>query len=237
MSAVLTRRSILAAASATGATGAVAQEQAPRVLFIGNSLTYVNDLPRVVASLYAVAGLQLEVEMVAKPDFSLGDHWDDRDARGAIRRGGWSTVVLQQGPSSRDDSRAMLRSAVRRFAPLIAEAGATPALFSAWPQRHRAGDFQRAADSYALAAADVNGLMLPVADAWREAFQLAPSLDLYAADGLHPSRSGTLLAAFVIFAALTSRSPQSLPSDDAGIRLLQQAAANALSGAAAAVPH
>ncbi len=57
------------------------------MLFIGNSLTYVNDLPRVVASLYALARLRVETEMVAKPDFSLTDHWADRDARRAIQRG------------------------------------------------------------------------------------------------------------------------------------------------------
>jgi hypothetical protein len=236
----LTRRSILAAATAAWATGAAAQEpdeaRTPRVLFIGNSLTYANDLPEVVRSLYALEGLQLETQMVAKPNFSLGDHWDDRDAQRAIRRGRWNAVVLQQGPSSREDSREMLRTAVRRFAPLIVEAGATPALFSAWPQRQRMDDFPRAAESYALAAADVNGIMVPVADAWREAFQLVPSLDLYSQDGLHPSRYGTLLAALVVFGALTSRSPQSLVSDNEGIALLQEAAANALSRVAAVVP-
>jgi hypothetical protein len=230
----VTRRSLIAAAAATYALGAAAQEQAPRVLFIGNSLTYYNDLPAMVRSLHALAGLHFETEMVAKPDFSLGDHWDDRDARRAISGGTWNTVVLQQGPSARADSRDMLRADTRRFATLISESGATPALLSAWPERHRRGDFPRAAESYRLAAADVNGVMLPVADAWREAFQLAPSIDRYAADGLHPSRSGSLLAALVIFGALASRSPQSLPSDDAGVTLLQQAAANALTRVAAA---
>jgi hypothetical protein len=225
----VTRRSAVFAVAAACATDAAAQDQTPRVLFIGNSLTYVNDLPRMVRSLYALADLQLETEMVAKPDFSLGDHWDDREAPRAIRRGRWNTVVLQQGPSSREDSREMLRTAVRRFAPLIAEAGATPALFSAWPHRRRMEDFPRAAESYALAAADVNGIMLPVAGAWREAFELVPALDLYAPDGLHPSGHGTLLAALVIFGALTGRSPTSLASGDEGVGLLQQAAANALS--------
>ena len=236
----VTRRTVLVAVGAACATNAAGQDQAPvqppRVLFIGNSLTYANDLPRAVRSLYALVGLPLETAMVAKPNFSLGDHWDDRDARHAIRRRGWSTVVLQQGPSSREDSRAMLREAVRRFAPLIAEAGATPARFSAWPQRQRREDFSRASDSYALAAADVNGILMPVADAWREAFDLAPSLDLYSEDGLHPSRYGTFLAALVIFGALTGRSPASLPSDNQELALLQQAAANALSRVTAAAP-
>ena len=233
----ITRRNALATALAACSTTAAAQEpSAARVLFIGNSLTYVNDLPRVVRSLYAIAGLQLATETVAKPNFSLGDHWDDREAQLAFRRGVWCTVVLQQGPSSREDSRAMLRDAVRRFAPLIAEVRATPALFSAWPHRRRLEDFQRASESYALAAADVNGILLPVADAWREAFRLVPSLDLYAPDGLHPSPHGTLLAALVILGALTRQSPTLLPADNEELARLQQAAANALSRVTAAEP-
>src|SRR2546423_78627 len=71
------------------------------VLFIGNSLTYVNNLPAILEAIADSAGEPLlETRMVAKPDYSLEDHWKDGDARAAIAKGGWGVVVLQQGPSS-----------------------------------------------------------------------------------------------------------------------------------------
>lgn len=227
-----TRRAVLAGvAGALFNSNAAAQDAPTRVLFIGNSLTYSNNLPAMVEALHRLAGLSLVTQMEAQPNFSLGDHWDNHAAQRLIRRGGWSTVVLQQGPSAREDSRVQLRRDTQRFAQLIAEIGARPALFSVWPSRSRAQDFERAEESYALAAADVDGLFLPVATAWREAFRLAPEIDLYS-DALHPTREGSLLAALVIFGALTSRSPLTL-SASVETAPLQQAAANALGAAAA----
>jgi hypothetical protein len=211
-----TRRQALSGGAAlafTTETNAQPQHQT-RVLFVGNSLTYTNNLPRLVSACAATVGVQLETEMAAYPDFGLAEHWDDLRARREIRRGGWDTVVLQQGPSSREDSREMLREYVGRFAPLIVESGARVALFSVWPSRGRAADFPRAEESYELAAADVNGLLLPVAMGWRAAFHLASEVNLYSSDGLHPSRFGSLVAAYVIFGALTARSPAELPDAD-----------------------
>ena len=81
------------------------QAPAPaRVLFVGNSLTYANDLPAMVATLARAAGKPMQVDSVALPDFGLEEHWQQGDARRAIARGGWTYVVLQQGPSALPDS-------------------------------------------------------------------------------------------------------------------------------------
>lgn len=226
-------------AAALCAPEARAQVQ-QHALFIGNSYTYTNNLPGLVQALFQTAGLNLEVSMVANPDFSLGDHWRERAARRAIQRKRWSFVVLQQGPSSQADSRRQLREHVSWFAPLIRAAGAIPALYSTWPMHSRMIDFAPAELSYALAAADVGGILLPAAGAWRHAFDLAPDVQLYDNDGLHPNAHGSLLAALTIFGGLSGRSPLELPSSIAlrrdraeNITQLQQAAANALAGVAA----
>ena len=71
------------------------------VLFVGNSLTYVNDLPGILEAMADSGGQPLlETRMIAKPDYSLEDHWNDGEALTAIAKGGWNLVVLQQGPSS-----------------------------------------------------------------------------------------------------------------------------------------
>src|SRR5688572_65820 len=89
-----------------GVTGG--RQAEPRILFIGNSLTYWNDLPAMVQSLAAAAKRRITCQQVAFPDVSLEDHWQRGDAVRAIRRGGWSHVVLQQGPRGEPLGNAIL---------------------------------------------------------------------------------------------------------------------------------
>src|SRR5450432_1600604 len=78
-----------------------------RLLFIGNSLTYTNDLPSLVQEMY-VAGKQARpvVEAITAPGVSLGDQWQITTTRDRIISGRWNYIVLQQGPSSLASSQA-----------------------------------------------------------------------------------------------------------------------------------
>jgi hypothetical protein len=182
------------------------------VLFIGNSLTYYNDLPVMVQGLAdAAGGDSLIIGMVAGPDMALVDHWNKGDAQKTIAGRHWDYVVLQQGPSSTAINRDSLRTLTALFASVIADAGGKPVLFSAWPATDRRQDFARAAESYRLAAEDVGGLYAPVANAWLEAWTRDPALELYA-DGLHGNTAGSYLAALVIYARLFGKSPVGLPA-------------------------
>jgi hypothetical protein len=208
-----------------------------RVLFIGNSLTYANDLPRIVAALADSAGTgRIAVEAVTAPDASLGDHWADGTARTVIRRGGWETVVLQQGPSSLDASRADLLAQADLFAGEIRAVGAKPALYSVWPEKARLGVFDRVTESYRLAAERVHGLFLPGGEGWRAAWRRDSTLALYDADDFHPALLGSYAIALVMYGRLAGRTTVGLPArlrTSAGVllevppavaRLLQEAA-------------
>jgi hypothetical protein len=212
------------------------------ILFIGNSLTYVNDVPGIVQALADSAhGDSLAVETVAEPNFALIDHWNTGAALAEINRRNWDFVVLQQGPSSVDLNRDTLRLATKLFAPSIAKAGGKPVLFSAWPTIDRRADFSRAIESYRLATTDVGGLMAPVASAWLTILTSSPSVQLYDTDGLHPTVAGSYLSALVIYATILKRTPVGLPAalrlrqgtqvtiDPAIARLLQDAAWQAVS--------
>lgn len=177
------------------------------LLFIGNSLTAANDLPALVESMGRATGITIRCTVVAKPDFSLEDHWADGEARKAIARGGWTHVVLQQGPSALRESRVLLNEYARRFDREIRKVKARPAFFMVWPSAARRGDFDGVSASYAGAAAITNGLLFPAGDAWRAAWRREPGLALYGPDGFHPSRTGSYLAALTIFHALTGQFP------------------------------
>lgn len=179
---------------------ALVQPVAPpsRILFIGNSLTSANDLPGMVCTLARATGRKATCESVAKPDYSLEDHWNERDARTAIARG-WDVVVLQQGPSALPESRALLVEYVKRFDAEIRKAGARTAVYMVWPSRARRGDFSRVSQSHAAAAAAIDGLLVPAGDAWRQAWQDEAKLPLYGPDGFHPSPVGSYLASLVMY--------------------------------------
>lgn len=204
---------MLACRGGTGPVACDGDQGAPmRILFIGNSLTYSNELPYMVRALADSAGeAPPVVEQVALPDYSLEDHWNDGRAARAIRGGCWNYVVLQQGPSSLAESRALLLDYAARFDALVRAQGGRSALFSVWPAASRRADFDRAIESYELAADQVNGVLLPAAAAWLEAWERGPGLNLYA-DGLHPAQAGSSLAALVITARLYGRSPAEMPA-------------------------
>jgi hypothetical protein len=208
-----------ASGSSPSATAILAPAGAPRVLFIGNSLTAVNDLPQMVAALARAAGQPLAVEAIVVPGFSLEDHWNQGTARTAIVRGGWRFVVLQQGPSSLSDSRVNLVEWAGRFGQQIRGVGARPALYSVWPESVRSSVFDDVMQSYLAAATSVDGLFLPAGEAWRAAWRRAPSLQLYGPDGFHPSPQGTYLAALVITARLLERPADGLAQDVSGAGL------------------
>ncbi len=197
------------------AAAAPAADDAPavRVLFVGNSLTYVNDLPAMIEAVAAQAGVKGRVtcRAIALPDFGLEEHWNDGRAVGAIRDGRWTYVVLQQGPTSLPESESVLRTYTKKFAFEARAHGASVALYSVWPPLARFGSFDAVTASYAHAAADVGGLLVPVGEAWRAAWRRDQSLGLYGPDGFHPSPLGTYIAALVFFERLTGHSPVGLP--------------------------
>jgi len=209
-----------------------------RILFIGNSLTYVNDLPAVVKALASGAGLQsTQVATAAYPDFGLEQHWSAGDSRAAIEKDGWTHVVMQQGPSALETSRVNLLQWSNTFAEIIKQHGAMPGMYMVWPSTDRFFDFDRVSESYRLAAEAIEGQLYPAGDAWRAAWARNPSLALYGPDGFHPSSLGTYTAALTIVAVIYNRSPVGLPAlgvPAATALLLQESAAEAIAAAPAA---
>jgi hypothetical protein len=197
-----------------GVTGPPAGE-GPAVLFIGNSLTYFNDMPAIVAaiSLGADDDPPLRVAMVAYPNYSLEDHWNQGDALDAVDGGGWDVVVLQQGPSTLPASREHLVQWAGRFAERIRAQGARPALLSVWPTDGTEAGYDATLASYTAAAEAVDGILIPAGEAWREARTRDPEIDLTVVDGFHPSLLGSVIAAYSSWHAIGGRSPIGLPPE------------------------
>jgi hypothetical protein len=183
------------------------------VLFVGNSLTYTNDLPGMLAVLIESAQ-QGPANMVvaAYANFGLEDHWTTGGARDAISGGGWDVVVLQQGPSATEGRPSLLEYS-KLFDEEVSAVSGETALYMVWPSEARFFDFEGVSESYTMAAEQIGGLLYPVGEAWRLAWESDSTLTLYGPDGFHPSEAGTYLAALVMFQQLTGLSPVGLPPD------------------------
>jgi hypothetical protein len=235
-------------------SAACSQSTAPRaarlgtgdkhLLFVGNSLTAANDMPAMVTALAESAKFSPlpSADVVWLPDYALIDHWSDGRVQGVISAGHFDVVFLQQGPTSVELNRDTLRLAARLFAPIIRAAGGVPALLSVWPTADRQVDFDRATQSYELAARDIGGYHMAPGETWRAAWRRDPTLQLYSPDGLHPTALGSYAMALTVLGVLYDRSVVGLPAsfrlsdgqhfttDTTTARVIQQAADEANRG-------
>lgn len=183
------------------------------ILFIGNSLTYWNDMPLILERLLeddSPTG-PVYVEAVAFANAGLEDHWDDGRARDRILGEDWDFVVMQQGPSATEGRPSLLEYS-DRFAALIRQAGAVPAMYMVWPASDRPFDFDGVSDSYSTAARQIGGALFPAGEAWRAAWEQDPTLSLYSLDGFHPTLLGSYLVALSMYARITGLDPRDLPA-------------------------
>ncbi len=205
------------------------------ILFIGNSLTFWNDMPDILEQLLEDADIgPVYVDMQAFPNWGLMDHWEDIRARNLIEVGGWDVVAMQQGPSATEGRPSLLQYSAL-FAELIEAAGARPALYMVWPAEERSFDFDGVSDSYRMAAEQVDGLLYPGGEAWRAAWDRDSGLELYGPDRFHPSVLGSYLVALVIYEQLSGKDPRELPPEiprPGGTIQLSQQVADALQAAA-----
>lgn len=89
-----------------------------RILFVGNSLTYTNDLPALVSAIGTSKGQLVENEVLAKPGHALEGHWQEGCLQTMIESGHFDFVVTQQGPSSQTDGATSLLEFGKRIREL-----------------------------------------------------------------------------------------------------------------------
>lgn len=188
-----------------------------RVLFVGNSLIYVNNLPRLVSALAASqpGGPQVETATFVAPGGNLAERWDDSHAADAMRNGAWDVLVLQerggllacmadadkrQEPECRNSQRAH-----RQFAELAKTRGVRVLLIATWGPDAL---WQRKLDrGVRTIARDSDAKVLPAGTALRAYAATHPQPPLFDA-GFHTSLQGSLILAAQLYGAITGHDVQ-----------------------------
>jgi uncharacterized protein DUF4886 len=175
-----------------------------RIIFIGNSYTSRNNLPRLLADLAAASEppRRLYVRAIVAGGASLKRHWNAGVAQHALAKERWDYVVLQEQSTLPIKNPPRYHGNVRLFAQLIAATGARIVLYLNW-SRQSVPETQRAlTHAVQEIAGEVDAIVVPVGPAWQKALRDFPGLRLYEDDGSHPTAAGSYLAACVFHVAL-----------------------------------
>ncbi|ADO68041.1 SGNH/GDSL hydrolase family protein [Stigmatella aurantiaca] len=206
---------------------APAEPPAPRplrVLFIGNSYTYNNNLPALLEGLArsATPPLRVQTRAIARAGVRLQQHWDRGEALAALRQGSWDYVVLQEqstlglrlidGRHVVNDPELTFHPYARRFAEEARKVGAQPLFLLTWARRNTPESQAQLTQAYMSVARDLGAPIVPAGLAWSRIRQEFPELVLYHPDGSHPSPAGSYLTAVSLYATLTGNSPVGLAS-------------------------
>lgn len=196
---------------------AQASEPAHRVLFIGNSLTYVNDLPNAFASL-APDGTRLDVDMIASAGASLADAMRNSLVTKALSKGGYTEVILQERGGDAFCPAACrlegvsalpaMRSATEASRMARAE-GARVFYLGTWQsdrQTNEALEFGERAIASASGA-----IYVDIAEPRRKLMQAHPDFAWTHADGQHPGYATTAVMALRLWRAMFGVTPTTVP--------------------------
>jgi len=198
-----------------------------RILFVGNSYTYYNNLPEMVAALAKAGGQgEVVVKMVAPGGWRLKDHWEKGEARSLLSQDHWDYVVLQDqselGVNYYVDGRTRIagdeffRPYANRWSGEIRKTGAVPVFYLTWAPRDAPEDQVRLNFAYIRAAREGHAVVGPAGMAWSQVRREHPAIELFYKAGSHPSSAGTYLVACSIYSAIFNRTPVGLPSKIVG---------------------
>lgn len=198
------------------------QNKTRRVLFIGNSYTFVNNLPQLVHDIAKANKDSLIYDSHCPGGYTFFNHSVDNTTRSKIKLGKWDYVVLQAQSQEPSFSPNQVNSQTLPFAialdTMIQNNNncASTVFYQTWGRKFGdasncasyppvctyTGMQNRLKQSYKLFADTTHGLMAPVGEAYRKSISLNPNLELYQSDQSHPSLEGSYLAACVFYEML-----------------------------------
>ena len=171
------------------------------LLFVGNSLTYTNDLPDIVERLAKERGIKIGTQSVAYPNYALEDHWNDGCVQTLIDSKKFDFIIVQQGPSSQEEGRLMLLEYGEKLNDLCKKSDARLAFFMVWPARVNYSNFGGVILNYTNAALEFDALLCPVGTYWKSQCDKG-DFSYYGPDNFHPSLKGSEMAAQTILNTL-----------------------------------
>ena len=224
-----------AAKPATGETNPqegssmLSKDKTYSVLFVGNSYTFYNDMPTVYFENMAKAcGYSVKVTSITKGAYTLEKFADPSDPYGkmvdnALSTPGTYDFVILQEQSMRPalDAVDKFYEGTRKLAEKVRQAGAQPVLYATWGRQtgnEKLTEYNmtnesmtwKLAAAYAAIGEELDIPVYHVGLAFHDVY-INSEIDLYSADGSHPSPTGSYLAAMTLFCGIFGVDPVDAP--------------------------
>ncbi|MEY2901263.1 MAG: hypothetical protein RLY89_369 [Bacteroidota bacterium] len=182
-----------------------------RVLFVGNSYVYYNNLAQMIGLITDSMDTKIICKKSTVGAATLGQHWNN--ARGLktkqlIATKNFDIVVIQDNsmwPLEHKDS-LLINGGL--FCKYIREHGAKPYLYNTWAREKTPETQSRINDAYYDLAKSENAINVPVGSSWDLARKTLPSMKLFSEDGSHPSAVGSFLIALNFIKKITGTLPK-----------------------------
>lgn len=232
-----------------GQWATVQSQEIRYVLFLGNSYTQVNDLPKMVHDIAKAMGDSINYDSNTPGGYTLMGHSTDATSIAKIQSRDWDYVVLQEQSQLPSFPPSQVATEVFPYAHKLDSIITThdscteTVFYMTWGRKN--GDASNCGGwppvctyvgmqellrrNYLQMTWDNAATVAPVGMAWYKTRLQSPAFDLWSADESHPSVYGTYLTACVFYSTLFHKSPEGCPyissisASDAA--LLQQMAA------------
>ncbi len=182
-----------------------------RVLFVGNSYVYYNNLAQMIGLLTDSMKTKIICKKSTAGGATLGEHWNGAkglQSKQAITKEKYDIVVIQDNsmwPLRYPDS-VLFHG--KLFCDLIKQTGAKPYIYNTW-SRKKTPETQTAINHvYEELGRQNNAVVVPAGNCWAKAIELQPGIELYHSDESHPSALGTFLVALSFIKTITGTLPK-----------------------------
>ena len=215
------------------------------VLFIGNSYTRMNKMPKIFEKIAQSRGVDINVEMSAESSHTFNMHSKREAMFETIKSEKWDFVVLQGFSRELSESRSYIDTASVPYIGIILDSiyNNNPCtnvlLYMTWgykngySEREEVSTNERMSDSIRVGYEYISDLfnlpIVPVGPVWRDFRASNNEIELYYTDLAHPSSYGSYMIACSFYSAIFKELPEdaytgSIGNDEA--KLLQTSAYN-----------
>lgn len=165
-----------------------------KLLFVGNSHTYVNDMPEMVR---INSTEKLEVTMLARPAITFQEHLESMELQFALKQD-YDIVIFQQAAHFPCPSKEQTLQDAKSLIELARNCGVMPYIMIPWAIKGHDSDFRVIKDIYHQVMMDnlVDGIPVGyVIDSLNRSY---PNLELFQKDHQHLSLIGSYVESIVV---------------------------------------
>lgn len=227
------KRFMMLAALIVATVLTLSAQSSKKVLFIGNSYVYTNDLPTALKTIALGCGDTLDYSQSTPGGCTFKQHLTNSTTMGYVNAGGWDNVILQEQSQLPSFPIGQVQNECFPYAQQLCQQirNVTPStgivFFMTWGRKN--GDASNCTNypplctyqgmdsllywRYMQMAEDNSAIVSPVGRVWHVIRDNHPEIELYSSDESHPSVAGTYAAAVTFYTILFRKSPSCITNN------------------------